>query len=774
MDSRPEKEDNGGVAEEKGGYDPWRTMRHLTVGIGSSIPSYNWFMFLHNSFNFASKPLSILTKVIVQQAVFTPVFNTYFFSVHSLLSGASLEETWERLKVALPRSIVNSAKFWPMVTAFSFMYVPPQFRNVFSGMPYSSQPPFDTLPDDDDALSSSSDYGSDFSPDETDLLNQLLAQVDATGPVVTAATTLQPRHSPTRQSLLPLPPPVPPPVPDIEDLGNDVPGERMPRILGREKRHPLWQVQTAGGALSDASTLKAGWVSFSRGATIVEHPDSTEGRERQRERGVAREQDSIKENEDSKAKISIDTRSPVERFRRPPNKALSVTDLISPAWCEVQYWYTLTKHGRKRRTAAMKKGSTIHKTLEDEIYTTVPVEVTTKEDALALRIWNVIQGLRTLREFGITRELEIWGLVDGELVNGVIDQLCYECPDTELEASAASYYAEAAASRAVLPEYQMSLTDYLLSPAQGGKRLADMSRHEVEPDAAEDPVSSQSTAELQQLPRIYLTDIKTRGSNSTPTVKSSSFRPTLLQLQLYYHMLNRLILTDDVTIELLASRYELDPEKTFTDAFICEVGSLNDQFFDALSSLEFDPDYIPTPEDAITRQIPQNTGNSVSRSQDAKPQYLSASQDSTSVLIAHNNLTRLWKLMKDQLRLTFLPPTLASASVAPSIPSEIQPSMLESYPTILSPLLTARYISSAPTADLHPRILGSRSFLFDPTSLEAYVSDQMAWWRGQRTPRGVEVMEAWKCRICEFQDECEWRQEREWVHARKKRYNTGA
>ncbi|KKK17776.1 hypothetical protein AOCH_007226 [Aspergillus ochraceoroseus] len=118
---------------ETGGYDPWRTMRHLVVGIGSSIPTYNWFMFLHRNFNFASKFLSILTKVCVQQAVFTPVFNTYFFSVHSLLSGASLEETLERLKVALPVSIVNSLKLWPAVTAFSFMYVPPQFRSIFSG-----------------------------------------------------------------------------------------------------------------------------------------------------------------------------------------------------------------------------------------------------------------------------------------------------------------------------------------------------------------------------------------------------------------------------------------------------------------------------------------------------------------------------------------------------------------------------------------------------------------------------------------------------------------
>lgn len=36
------EKDEDNVAVEGGGYDPWRTLRHLTVGIGSSIPSYNW------------------------------------------------------------------------------------------------------------------------------------------------------------------------------------------------------------------------------------------------------------------------------------------------------------------------------------------------------------------------------------------------------------------------------------------------------------------------------------------------------------------------------------------------------------------------------------------------------------------------------------------------------------------------------------------------------------------------------------------------------------
>lgn len=402
----------------------------------------------------------------------------------------------------------------------------------------------------------------------------------------------------------------------------------------------------------------------------------------------------------------------------------------------------------------MKLGSAVHKTLEDEVHTTVPVEITTKEDAWALRIWNVIQGLRTLREFGMTRELEIWGLIDGEIVNGVIDQLSYECPDPELEASAAAYYADAEAARAALPEYQMSLSDYLLSPSRGGKRLSDLAWSEPEQSeaasAAEQfPADTNKIREAYNIPRIYMTDIKTRASRSIPTVSSTSFRPTLLQLQIYYHMLNRLTTSDDVTIEALASRYAMDPERSFTDNFVLEVGGLNDQFFDVLSSQESekDPDYVP-----------------------------SASQDSTSILLSHNNLTSLWNLMKEQLRLTFLPPEHSSSSastplISPSIPSPKQPRILEPYPTVLSPLLTAKYISSAPTTEEEPSpvVLGSRSFLFDPAVLTSYVSDQMTWWRGQRDPRGVEVMDAWKCRICEFRDECSWREEKERAFAGRRR-----
>lgn len=639
-----------------------------------------------------------------------------------------------------------------------------------------------------------SDYGSDFTPDEEDLLNHLLNKAAAEHATDANATfNSTPTWIPTPTPIEHITAPKSPELVDLETLqpearvalvdiedGFEPAGVRSLKVLGREGHRSPWrQSQSRPGqavrwgpsaSAMGRSSPYAGnsnrhspfgmlfHLSFyssplivhifpnglvplhptrielttSSPKRLVENSNSTEGRVKERERNAARALEWTQQDPEAAA---LDTRSPVERFRQAPNKAFSVTDLVSPAWCELQYWFTLTKHGgQKKRTAAMKKGSSMHKTLEDEIYTTVPVEITTKEDAWGLRVWNVIQGLRMLRDYGVTREMEVWGVVDGEFVNGIIDQLSYECPDSDLEATAAGYYADVVASRAALPEYQMSLSDFLLSSSQGGMKLSDFGQSETEQTGH---VEQELPAAVYDLPRIYLTDVKTKGNRSLPNVKSTGFRPTLLQLQLYYHMLNRLITSDDVTIDLLAVRYDFDAEKPFTNAFVSEVGGLNDQYFDALSSQESS----------------HNEGPSI------------GSQDSTGILLKHNNLSSLWSVMIQQLRLTFLPPD--TPSVAPSIPSVSQPELLEPYSTLLSPVLTARYLSSAANEDAKRQLIGSRSFLFDPTSLTSHLNDQMTWWRGKRDPRGVDIMDAWKCRICEFRDECSWREEREMAYARR-------
>ena len=124
----------GEVIAPKKEYDPYRTARALFIGGLSSIPSYRWFLWLGNSFNYASKTLSLSTKVVVNQIVFTPIFNSYFFGMQSLLTGATFAEVVERIRHTVPVSWVNSCKLWPAVTAFTFAFIPEHYRSIFAGV----------------------------------------------------------------------------------------------------------------------------------------------------------------------------------------------------------------------------------------------------------------------------------------------------------------------------------------------------------------------------------------------------------------------------------------------------------------------------------------------------------------------------------------------------------------------------------------------------------------------------------------------------------------
>lgn len=116
------------------GYEPERSLRALIIGGLISIPSYRYFLFLGRNFNYSSHALSLAVKIVVNQTFFTPLFNTYFFGMQSLLAGASLEDAWRRVRETVPVSWKNSWKVWPAVTAFSFTFIAPQNRSVFAGV----------------------------------------------------------------------------------------------------------------------------------------------------------------------------------------------------------------------------------------------------------------------------------------------------------------------------------------------------------------------------------------------------------------------------------------------------------------------------------------------------------------------------------------------------------------------------------------------------------------------------------------------------------------
>ncbi|KAH7390723.1 exonuclease V a 5' deoxyribonuclease-domain-containing protein [Pyrenochaeta sp. MPI-SDFR-AT-0127] len=349
-----------------------------------------------------------------------------------------------------------------------------------------------------------------------------------------------------------------------------------------------------------------------------------------------------------------DTRSPLERFRTEPRKPLSVTDLVSPAWCELQYLYTLSKFGRKPRTQAMRTGSKIHQKLEDEVHATVPVQVQSKQDRFGLRMWNAISGLRCLRETGLTRELEVWGVIHGQVVNGVIDELSYQCPDPAFEQRMQGCKAEKSGGIPPLQPSQPSV-------------LKTFSRT---PNPAQDQFAG--IGSLQPTRQVYIADVKTRSVPSIPT--GASLRPTWMQLMLYHKLIESLSL-NTVDAETVFMRYNLRPLEPFTPVFMKDVDSIG----------------------------PNNEA------------------------YTFPNLLSLWSLLVTELQLT-LPPTC------------------------LSPLLRAEF-RYAKTGG----VIGSQLTVYESDVIDSYIEEEMAFWKGDRRPKGVEIEEAFKCKMCDFAEGCSWR-----------------
>lgn len=242
----------------------------------------------------------------------------------------------------------------------------------------------------------------------------------------------------------------------------------------------------------------------------------------------------------------------------------------------------------------MKGGSKVHQKLEDQVYTTVQVEIATKEDSFGLKVWNIIQGLRTLRDTGLTRELEVWGLIDGNVVNGLIDFLSYENPSPEFEEEWLSSQGSRSGVGAG-DDFQKKITNFFPSHQTG---------------QLDQPKDNR---------KVYLTDVKTRGRKDVP--RGAQVRGTKVQLFLYHRFLSDMA-EDKVNFLQVFRRYGLDVDAQFSDAFLAQMGELHDDVFHDCSSVV---------------------------SSDSAP----SSDADTHDLLRYRTLTELVLLLRSELKLTF-------------------------------------------------------------------------------------------------------------------------
>ncbi|PBL00713.1 hypothetical protein ARMGADRAFT_391523 [Armillaria gallica] len=470
-----------------------------------------------------------------------------------------------------------------------------------------------------------------------------------------------------------------------------------------------------------------------------------------------------------------DTRSMYERFR--PYQRLSVSDLVGPAWCELQFEYGLLQKRSRRlehRPASFvsrngkdisvrkdvatvndkvqKRGTSVHKKLEKELRPEeeVPVQATTDEERWGLRFINMLSSIQSLLTKGREREMPVFGFVQGVIVTGIIDELRRD----NIGSSDGPKRLRSAAST----PRKCKKRRQVFKPSEGQtliRKFASSSDY-IFIDLT---VDEETKIEGPTMPRFYqhtlrLIDTKTRRSEYLPSDEDTL--PSRLQLMLYHRLLSSLISTETpFDFTRFWEQINVDPARQFSERFLTQAGGTSHPAFTCLDDLttlwrnttsELDiPGIDPCLQLIYRRQEPLGTKEDIT-SAGPQPdpsisQLLSGTLNGIFDLGAEEGSAELlWALQESKLM--YLNNISGKGGSNDAIPQLFEPSA-----------------STSKVVDLY-RVIGTKEFNLDDDFLDDYLTSVLDWWMGRRAPRGVSETQTRRCNSCEYMFDCEWRKEK--------------
>ncbi|MGD0729572.1 MAG: PD-(D/E)XK nuclease family protein [Candidatus Micrarchaeaceae archaeon] len=101
--------------------------------------------------------------------------------------------------------------------------------------------------------------------------------------------------------------------------------------------------------------------------------------------------------------------------------SIRVSDIASQYWCERQMEFNY-RYGQKI-FKEMKEGKAIHEELENEVNVPIILQPKSYSDALYKSIYTSLEALKALKANKKTREVQVYGSINGYKVVGKIDQL---------------------------------------------------------------------------------------------------------------------------------------------------------------------------------------------------------------------------------------------------------------------------------------------------------------------------------------------------------------
>ncbi|KAG0143593.1 hypothetical protein CROQUDRAFT_661034 [Cronartium quercuum f. sp. fusiforme G11] len=254
-----------------------------------------------------------------------------------------------------------------------------------------------------------------------------------------------------------------------------------------------------------------------------------------------------------------------ERYRS-KRGFLSVSDIVSCAWCETQVEYGLlgkrylppsqrptsiwTAAGTEIKVSAelmisrqkvLDGGIAVHTKLEKEVAPEkADIKVVTAVDNWGLKILNSIINFSSLRVAGLTREMSVWGFIGDFLVLGIIDQIELDPKPVHTQPK---------------PNRPGTL-DHFLSKSSTTQASETIERSE---------------SSFQSRQSILISDSKTRQGNTLPPILFT--HSARYQLMLYKFLYDQLA-SRSLDFSKLCDRLSLDPDESFSPVFLNELPAI--------------------------------------------------------------------------------------------------------------------------------------------------------------------------------------------------------
>lgn len=112
-------------------FDLMRTLRLGSFGLLVHGPTGHWFYGMLDSKLPGTAPMTVATKVAIDQTIWNPIFGCMFFTYLGLAEGKGPSEIVDKIKNDLQTAVMGSWAVWIPAHTINFRFIPSSQRLLY-------------------------------------------------------------------------------------------------------------------------------------------------------------------------------------------------------------------------------------------------------------------------------------------------------------------------------------------------------------------------------------------------------------------------------------------------------------------------------------------------------------------------------------------------------------------------------------------------------------------------------------------------------------------